>query len=103
MKYIVKKSYLAYIANLSSLIYIVKISVLTYTALRARHAGGAVSCQPQGVKGIFEATGTYFKESQKDNRRLVASRNDLVPVLVGRLRGHLLCSNLPELVMTRFE
>ena len=86
------------------------------TALRLRHRflSAVVTHQPKELTGLVEADETYFRELQKGSRKLIArgttslvrkarsrggkpkslsklgksaSRKDLVPVLVGRLRG----------------
>jgi transposase-like protein len=93
-----------------------EMGVAVSTAFRWRHRflESVVGHQPKEVTGIFEADETYFRESQKGSRKLKspedpskprrarhhggkpptktkgskgASRKDLVPVLVGRLRG----------------
>jgi transposase-like protein len=93
-----------------------EMGVAVSTAFRWRHRflESVVGHQPKGVTGIFEADETYFRESQKGSRKLkspedpsktrrarhhggkpptkekrgkASSRKDLVPVLVGRLRG----------------
>ncbi|WNO03989.1 IS1595 family transposase [Rhodoferax mekongensis] len=93
-----------------------ELGVSVSTAFRWRHRflAAVVGHQPRGVTGIFEADETYFRESQKGSRKLISpedptktrpprrhggkpptkgkkgkasSRKDLVPVLVGRLRG----------------
>jgi transposase-like protein len=93
-----------------------ELDVAVSTAFRWRHRflASVVGHQPKGVAGIFEADETYFRESQKGSRNLKspenpdktrparhhggkpptgekrgkgAPRKDLVPVLVGRLRG----------------
>lgn len=91
-----------------------KVAVSTAFRWRHRFLQSIVGHQPKGVTGIFEADETYFRESQKGSRNLkspedpsktrrprhhggkppnkekkgrAGSRKDLVPVLVGRLRG----------------
>lgn len=80
-----------------------EMGVAVSTAFRRRHRflEAVVGHQPKGVAGIFEADETYFREAQKGSRNLTrkarkrggkaikdkGSKRDLVPVLVGRLRG----------------
>ncbi len=93
-----------------------ELGVAESTALRLRHRflSAVVAHQPKELVGLVEADETYFHESQKGSRKLIvrgtaalirpararggkpkslsklgksASRKDLVPVLVGRLRG----------------
>ncbi len=88
------------------------VSITTAFRLRHRFLAEAVKHQPAGLAGLVEVDETYFRESQKGSRALKApgnpslarparyhggkpqggkgrpsKRNDLVPVLVGRLRG----------------
>jgi hypothetical protein len=80
-----------------------EMGVAVSTAFRRRHRflEAVVGHQPKGVAGIFEADETYFREAQKGSRHLTrkarkrggkaikdkGAKRDLVPVLVGRLRG----------------
>lgn len=80
-----------------------EMGVAVSTAFRRRHRflEAVVDHQPKGVTGIFEADETYFREAQKGKRNLArnarkrggkeikkkSSKRDLVPVLIGRLRG----------------
>jgi transposase-like protein len=93
-----------------------ELGIAESTALRLRHRflSSVVSHQPSELTGLVEADETYFRESQKGSKRLITrgapelvreardrggkprvstklgkpvSRKDLVPVLVGRLRG----------------
>jgi transposase-like protein len=106
-----------------------ELGVAVSTAFRWRHRflQSAVGHQPKRVTGIFEADETYFRESQKGSRHLkspedpskprdarghggkpptkekrgkAASRKDLVPVLVGRLRGQLYVADQTLSAMT---
>jgi len=79
-----------------------ELDVAVSTAFRWRHRflKDVVSQQPKQVHGMLEADETYFLESQKGNRHLARPARhrggrakkrglskELVPVLVGRLRG----------------
>jgi transposase-like protein len=93
-----------------------ELGVAESTAHRMRHRflSSVVGHQPKELTGLVEADETYFRESQKGSRKLItrgtpslvraardrggkpkvstklgkpSSRKDLVPVLVGRLRG----------------
>jgi len=93
-----------------------ELDIAESTALRLRHRflSAVVVHQPKELIGLVEVDETYFRDSQKGSRKLVtrgtkdtprearkragkprvstklgkpASRKDLVPVLVGRLRG----------------
>jgi transposase-like protein len=79
-----------------------ELGVATSTAFRLRHRflTAVVAHQPTQVSGLLEADETYFRHSQKGTRGLARkprgrggkteareSREDLVPVLVGQLRG----------------
>ena len=93
-----------------------ELGIAESTAHRLRHRflSSVVEHQPKAMTGLVEADETYFRESQKGSRKLIvrgvaglvraardrggkpkvstktgksASRKDLVPVLVGRLRG----------------
>ncbi len=93
-----------------------ELGVSVSTAFRWRHRflSTVVEHQPKSVQGLLEADETYILESQKGNRHLTrparrrggkASKapgkkfNDLVPVLVGRLRGqpHIVDRVLPRM------
>lgn len=78
------------------------LDVATSTAFRLRHRflTAVVGHQPSQVSGLLEADETYFRESQKGVRGLrrkararggkaeaTKSEKDLVPVLVGQVRG----------------
>ncbi len=79
-----------------------ELGVATSTAFRLRHRflRAVVAHQPTHVSGLLEADETYFRESQKGVRGLrrkararggkaeaTKSKKDLVPVLVGQVRG----------------
>lgn len=91
-----------------------ELGVANSTAFRLRHRflAGVVAHQPVHVEGLLEADETYFRESQKGCRNLLrpegskvprlarhhggfpekgpkgaGSHKDMVPVLIGRLRG----------------
>jgi transposase-like protein len=79
-----------------------ELGVATSTAFRLRHRflTAVVPHQPTNVSGLLEADETYFRESQKGVRGLrrkararggkaeaTKSKTDLVPVLVGQVRG----------------
>jgi transposase-like protein len=91
---------------------VLDVAVTTAFRLRHRFLESAVTHQPKQVSGLLEADETYFRESQKGSRKPKlpgsaallrkarhrggkadksvkgkTSRKDLVPVLVGRLRG----------------
>lgn len=79
------------------------MGVAVSTAFRMRHRflQEVVSHQPRHVAGLLEADETYVRESQKGSRHLTRPARhrggtavkakgrprDLIPVLVGRLRG----------------
>lgn len=79
-----------------------EMGVAVSTAFRMRHRflQEVVKHQPKHVAGILEADETYLRQSQKGSRHLArpphkrggaaimkGPKRDLVPVLVGRLRG----------------
>jgi transposase-like protein len=76
------------------------VSVSTAFRLRHRFLQAVQAHQPQQVSGLLEADETYFRESKKGCRKMPrlsrarggkatpkGSARDLVPVLVGRVRG----------------
>lgn len=76
------------------------VSVSTAFRLRHRFLQAVQNHQPKAVSGLLEADETYLRESQKGSRSLTRpargrggkatpkkSARDLVPVLVGRVRG----------------
>ncbi len=76
------------------------VSVSTAFRLRHRFLRAVQAHQPRQVAGLLEADETYFRESQKGSRKLTrlprerggkatpkGSARDLVPVLIGRVRG----------------
>lgn len=76
------------------------VSVSTAFRLRHRFLQAAQGHQPTQVEGILEVDETYFRESQKGSRKVTrlprgrggkatakGAPRDLVPVLIGRVRG----------------
>lgn len=76
------------------------VSVSTAFRLRHRFLQAVQAHQPQQVSGLLEADETYFRQSQKGSRKMTrpsrarggkatpkGSARDLVPVLIGRVRG----------------
>lgn len=107
-----------------------ELGIAESTAHRLRHRflSSVVGHQPKELTGLVEADETYFRESQKGSRKLIArgttalargarnrggkprsagklgkaaSRKDLVPVLVGRLRGQLHVADKVLLAMNK--
>jgi transposase-like protein len=95
------------------------VSVSTAFRWRHRFLQEVVAHQPRAVAGLLEADETYLRESRKGSRRLgrparhrgykPTSRNkgkkmgwssDLVPVLIGRLRGQ---PHITDRVLTRMD
>jgi transposase-like protein len=88
-----------------------ELGVAVSTAFRMRHRflQEVVSHQPHRVAGLLEADETYVRESQKGSRHLTRPARhrggattkgfsrDLIPVLVGRLRGQ---SHVVDQVLT---
>lgn len=76
------------------------VSVSTAFRLRHRFLQAVQAHQPTQVSGLLEADETYFRESQKGSRKMTrdsrgrggkatpkGSARDMVPVLIGRVRG----------------
>jgi len=76
------------------------VSVSTAFRLRHRFLQAVQAHQPHQVSGLLEADETYFRQSQKGSRKMTrvsrarggkatpkGSARDLVPVLIGRVRG----------------
>ncbi len=76
------------------------VSVSTAFRLRHRFLQAVQAHQPLQVSGLLEADETYFRQSQKGSRKMTrasrarggkatpkGSARDLVPVLIGRVRG----------------
>ena len=76
------------------------VAVSTAFRLRHRFLQAVQAHQPHQVSGLLEADETYFRQSQKGSRKMTrpsrgrggkatpkGSARDLVPVLIGRVRG----------------
>ena len=84
------------------------VSVSTAFRLRHRFLQAVQSHQPHQVRGLLEADETYFRQSQKGSRKMTrpsrgrggkatlkGPARNLVPVLIGRVRGtHQVCDSV---------